>query len=162
VEYESYRNRIGLLNRQLSNQISALFRPYLEKYGLTRMQFQALFALWLSGPCTVGELGREVCTDKGNLSAMCKRLEQKGYLLRWRSEEDERVVMLELSDAGKAAVQDIDGVVGGQMQRSWDCISEKDLEIILSAFERVIAFLEYVTQKREKSEDGGKTDAVKD
>ena len=51
---------------------------------------------------TVGEISSRLLTDPGSLTPLLKRLEAEGLLSRTRSREDERVVVVELTDAGRA------------------------------------------------------------
>jgi DNA-binding MarR family transcriptional regulator len=58
--------------------------------------------LWEHESINVKSLGQYLYLDSGTLTPLLKRLEQSGYLVRVRSKEDERSVMITLTDAGKA------------------------------------------------------------
>lgn len=49
---------------------------------------------------SVGELGKMLSLDSGTITPMIKKMEHNGWVRRVRSEEDERKVMVELTDAG--------------------------------------------------------------
>jgi DNA-binding MarR family transcriptional regulator len=53
----------------------------------------------------VGEISQHLLTDPGSLTPLLKRLESEGLLQRNRSREDERVVMVQLTDKGRALQQ---------------------------------------------------------
>lgn len=78
------------------------YGPLLGAVGLTYPQYLTMLALWGSpdAPMTVGEVGRRIRLDTGTLTPLLKRLEGLGYLRRRRDPDDERRVLLEVTDAG--------------------------------------------------------------
>jgi len=84
----------------LSRQITALYRPLLEKLGLTYPQYLVMLLLWETSGMSIKEIGDRLMLDTGTLTPLLKRLEQKEYLTRKRSAEDERVVHIELTGTG--------------------------------------------------------------
>jgi DNA-binding MarR family transcriptional regulator len=99
------------LDRQLcfplyaaSRAVVRAYGPLLEPVGLTYPQYIAMLALWERGddPMTVGELGHRLRLDTGTLTPLLKRLESLGHITRRRDVEDERRVLLELTEAGWA------------------------------------------------------------
>jgi len=73
--------------------------------GLTYPQYLAMLVLWERDDLTVGEISQHLLTDPGSLTPLLKRLESEGLLQRNRSREDERVVMVQLTDKGRALQQ---------------------------------------------------------
>jgi len=97
------------LDRQLcfalysaSNRLTRLYRPLLEKLGLTYPQYLAMLVLWEHSPRTVGELGDALDLDSGTLTPLLKRMESNGLVARRRDPADERRVIVELTGAGTA------------------------------------------------------------
>ena len=78
------------------------YTPYLGELGLTYTQYIALMVLWEAGKCSVKELGKKLHLDSGTLTPLLKGMEKNGLILRSRSAEDERSVILELTEAGWA------------------------------------------------------------
>ena len=85
-----------------SRSVIRLYHPYLSALDLTYTQYIAMMALWEHAPLSVKELGERLCLDTGTLTPLLKAMEQKGLLLRTRSEQDERSVIITLTEAGKA------------------------------------------------------------
>jgi DNA-binding MarR family transcriptional regulator len=85
-----------------SNLMTRLYRPLLGPLGLTYPQYLAMMALWETSPQTVGALGRRLSLDSGTLTPLFKRLEKVGLVVRRRDVEDERRVLIELTDEGQA------------------------------------------------------------
>lgn len=95
------------------NLMTRLYRPLLEPLGLTYPQYLAMLALWERAPQTMGELSRRLRLDSGTLAPLFNRLEARGLVTRTRDAEDERRVLVELTEAGRALRQDALGVPGG-------------------------------------------------
>jgi MarR family transcriptional regulator, organic hydroperoxide resistance regulator len=76
------------------------YKPLLQEIGLTYPQYLALNALWGEDGQTVSALGRQLQLDSNTLTPLLKRLEGMGLLTRTRNTEDERQVILSLTEAG--------------------------------------------------------------
>lgn len=85
----------------LSKEIINQYRPFLEALDLTYPQYLVMLVLWENDGLTVGQIGENVFLDSGTLTPLLKRLEMKGIISRHRSIEDERVVLISLTDHGK-------------------------------------------------------------
>lgn len=77
------------------------YRPVLARLGLTYPQFLVMVALWRADAVTVGELGERLALETSTLTPLLKRLEAMGLLTRRRAAEDERRVVVRLTDAGR-------------------------------------------------------------
>ena len=85
-----------------ARSVTGLYTPWLKPLGLTYTQYIVLLVLWEKDGISVTEIGEKLMLDNGTLSPLLKKLEQAGYVARQRSQEDERVVVITLTDAGKA------------------------------------------------------------
>ena len=85
-----------------SRAATAVYRPLLEKLGLTYPQYLVLMVLWEQDGSSVRDLGRALELDSGTLSPLLKRLESAGLLRRTRSAADERRVEVYLTEEGRA------------------------------------------------------------
>ena len=85
-----------------SRNVINLYTPYLKPLGLTYTQYITLLALWEKDGVTVGELCGKLMLDNGTLSPLLKKMQQEGLVERKRSEEDERVVVITLTEEGRA------------------------------------------------------------
>ena len=98
---------VGYLMRRILNLVGEGVERELEPTGLTNAQWMPLFKLYRGCATTVAELARECGHDAGSTTRMLDRLEIKGLCQRVRSQEDRRVVHIELTPAGIAAAQEI-------------------------------------------------------
>ena len=85
-----------------SRKVVNLYTPYLKPLGITYTQYIMFLVLWEKDGITVGELCRRLMLDTGTVTPMLKNTEKQGLIKRTRSEEDERVVVISLTDEGKA------------------------------------------------------------
>ncbi|WIY04086.1 MarR family transcriptional regulator [Amycolatopsis mongoliensis] len=93
-----------------SRAVTSLYRVVLDGLGLTYPQYLVMLALWERDDRLVKELGAELNLDSGTLSPLLKRLHAAGLVERNRQADDERAVMVSLSDAGKALRAKAEGV----------------------------------------------------
>ena len=85
-----------------ARNVTGLYTPLLKPLGLTYTQYIVLLVLWEKDGVSVTEIGEKLMLDNGTLSPLLKKLEHAGYVVRQRSREDERVVVVSLTDAGRA------------------------------------------------------------
>jgi MarR family transcriptional regulator, organic hydroperoxide resistance regulator len=76
------------------------YRPFLAELGLTYPQYLVMLVLWEQDGQSVKAIGERLMLDSGTLTPLLKRLEGNGLILRKRGREDERQVLVELSEAG--------------------------------------------------------------
>lgn len=85
-----------------ANAVIRAYRPLLDELELTYSQYLVMMVLWESDGASVKAIGSRLHLDSGTLTPLLKRLESKGYVTRGRSEEDERVRVLNLTEQGFA------------------------------------------------------------
>ena len=85
-----------------ARHVTGLYTPVLKPLGLTYTQYIVFLVLWEKDGLTVGEIGEKLLLDNGTLSPLLKKMEQAGYVRRERSRKDERVVVITLTEAGRA------------------------------------------------------------
>jgi DNA-binding MarR family transcriptional regulator len=85
-----------------SNLLTRLYRPGLAELGLTYPQYLVMLVLWESASQSVGSLGAKLHLDSGTLTPLLKRMEAAGLVTRQRDPDDERRVIIALTDKGRA------------------------------------------------------------
>lgn len=85
-----------------SRKVMKLYHPYLSELNLTYTQYICMMVLWEMRKISAKELGNRLFLDSGTLTPVLKSLEKKGLLRRYRSNEDERVLLVELTEEGDA------------------------------------------------------------
>lgn len=84
-----------------SKEIIRQYTPFLNEIGLTYTQYIAMMILWEKKSITVKEMGQCLYLDSGTLTPLLKKLESKGLLTRARSLEDERNLIVTITEAGE-------------------------------------------------------------
>ena len=85
-----------------AKEIVKAYKPYLDELDLTYTQYITMMALWEHKELRVKEVGKYRYLDSGTLTPLLKRLEQKGYVTRRRDPEDERDLIVTITDSGEA------------------------------------------------------------
>lgn len=85
-----------------SKEIVRRYKPYLDPLGLTYTQYIAMMVLWAEESLSVKELGARLNLESSTLTPLLKKLEAAGYVTRERSADDERIVVVALTDEGRA------------------------------------------------------------
>ncbi|CAH0180453.1 Organic hydroperoxide resistance transcriptional regulator [Peribacillus sp. Bi96] len=83
-----------------SREMTKKYKPLLDKLEVTYPQYLVLLLLWEQDTLTVKKLGELLALDSGTLTPMLKRMEQNGLIVRERSTQDERSVMIQLTEKG--------------------------------------------------------------
>ena len=85
-----------------SKEIVKAYKPYLDELDLTYTQYITMMVMWEHKELRVKEIGKCLFLDSSTLTPLLKRLEEKGYVTRRRSEEDERELIVTITDSGEA------------------------------------------------------------
>ncbi|MBQ2063591.1 MAG: MarR family transcriptional regulator [Firmicutes bacterium] len=85
-----------------AKEVVRRYKPFLDEIGLTYTQYIAMMVLWEKKQVTVKELGESLFLDSGTLTPLLKKMEQKQLLTRTRSKEDERVLLVTITEEGEA------------------------------------------------------------
>ena len=103
-------NQLCFALHSTSLLMTKVYKPLLQALGLTYPQYLAMMVLWEEDGLTVGEISSRLLTDPGSLTPLLKRLEVEGLLSRTRSRDDERVVVVELTEAGRTLQEKAMGI----------------------------------------------------
>ena len=84
-----------------AKELIRAYKPHLDKLDLTYTQYIAMMVLWEKKSCNVKTLGNLLFLDSGTLTPVLKKLESKGYIERKRSKEDERALIVRITEEGE-------------------------------------------------------------
>ncbi|WP_028957441.1 MarR family winged helix-turn-helix transcriptional regulator [Sulfitobacter sp. 20_GPM-1509m] len=88
-----------------SMAVQRLYKPLLDELGLTYQQYLVLNVLWGQDALTVGAIASRLALESSTLTPILKRLETADLLRRTRNPSNERQVIIELTDQGRAIRQ---------------------------------------------------------
>ncbi len=108
-KYESIKldNQVCFSLYAASREIIKLYKPVLDKFGLTYTQYIAMLVLWEDEKSTVKDIGKRLHLDSGTLTPLLKKIENMGLIKRYRDVNDDRVVVIELTEQGKLLKEDV-------------------------------------------------------
>lgn len=120
-----------------SKEVVRRYKPLLDELNLTYTQYITLLVLWEQKKLSVKELGEFLFLDSGTLTPVLKSLEKKGYIYRKKSKDDERVLIVELTDEGKELREKAVSVPSGIAE----CIDidKKDAEKLLKILHNMLS-----------------------
>ena len=107
-----------------AREVVKKYKPFLDDIDLTYTQYVTMMVLWEKPTVTSKEIGERLHLDSGTLTPVIKKLAEKGLVTRARSAEDERNLVVTLTDAG-LALRDRAACIPGQMSQCI-CLSPED------------------------------------
>ena len=140
-----FKLEIYRISKSLKTAMNVVLKPIYEKAGLTKSQLVILAAIKRKKILTVGKLAQEFRLNQGNVSSLCKKLEQQGLLIRTRSKGDERVVTLSATPLADEKMETVNVCVKKLLHIIERDVAEPgQLEVIMLGFrelERLISEL---------------------
>src|SRR5579864_3501147 len=94
-------NQICFAVYSATHAFNRVYKPLLDRLGLTYPQYLVMLVLWERDGVPVKDIGQRLYLDSGTLTPLLKRLEQAGLVKRTRSVEDERQVLVALTAHGQ-------------------------------------------------------------
>lgn len=85
-----------------AKEVVKAYKPYLDELDLTYTQYITMMVLWEQKELRVKDVGKRLYLDSSTLTPLLKRLEEKGYVTRQRSTEDERDMIITITEQGEA------------------------------------------------------------
>lgn len=85
-----------------AKEVVRRYKPFLDELELTYTQYIALMIIWEHRQINVKQLGEYLYLDSGTLTPLLKKLEKRGFILRERSKEDERNLLVTVTAEGLA------------------------------------------------------------
>ena len=98
---------VAYLMRNIMLHVAQSVELNMAHTDLTNAQWLPLYKLYKKDASTVAELARACDVDNGGVTRLLDRLEAKGLCQRVRSEQDRRVVNIQLTPTGTAAAAEI-------------------------------------------------------
>lgn len=95
-----------------SHAMQRAYAPLLDPHGLTYPQYLVLLTLWAEDGQSVGQIARALQLESNTLTPLLKRIEAQGLVRRSRSAQDERQVIVALTDQGRALQETLRYVPG--------------------------------------------------
>ena len=124
------------------NDIPMIVARQMDAQGLRPRQFAVLVFLLEHGSATVTEIQGHIYTSPSAASTVISQLEDAGYVTRTRSEVDNRVVNVELTDAGRALAQTTPLRGIALLRRRLDALPEDRLQRLDETMDELMRLME--------------------
>ena len=126
TQYEALKleNQLCFPLYACAREVVKKYKPFLDDIDLTYTQYVTMMVLWEKPSVTSKEIGERLHLDSGTLTPVIKKLAEKGLVTRARSAEDERNLVVALTDAG-LALRDRAACIPDQMGKCI-CLSPED------------------------------------
>lgn len=103
MAYEQLRlaNQLCFPVYAASRLITREYQPFLDKLGITYPQYLVLMILWEEDGMPVNDIAKKLILNTNTITPLLKRMEQQGIIRRKRSRQDERKVIVQLTEKGR-------------------------------------------------------------
>lgn len=133
-------SKIRSFNRFYTELLGLLGRGFLNSsYSLT--EARVLLEISRMDRCTANALGARLSVDRSYLSRILKRFEHEGLIRRERSDRDNRVFYIDLTEEGTRAMEGFHRASNGQIAGMIRSLDGKELGELLGAMATIRGFL---------------------
>ncbi len=84
-----------------ARKVTGLYTPSLKEIGLTYTQYLVMMVLWEKDGIRISDICGRLRLDTGTVTPMLKKMEDEGFLNRSRCADDERTVLITLTEKGR-------------------------------------------------------------
>jgi DNA-binding MarR family transcriptional regulator len=98
-------DQVGFILRRVHQRATDTFNTVMAGFDITPRQFAAMAKLHDLGPTSQNQLGRLVAMDPATMFGVAGRLSKRGLIRQDTAPNDARLVILELTDAGRELIE---------------------------------------------------------
>jgi MarR family transcriptional regulator, lower aerobic nicotinate degradation pathway regulator len=130
-------DQVGFILRRAHQRATGIFTAVMEEFSITPTQFAALAKLHDLGSVSQNELGRLTAMDPATTFGVVSRLIKRGLITQSVDANDARLVILELTDAGREAAVAMKHVATEVSRQTLETLSEKEQAVFLQLLRRI-------------------------
>ena len=123
-----------------AKEIVRRYRPYLDELGITYTQYITMMVMWEHEKIISTDLSAYLHLDYGTLTPVLKKLETMGMIKRRRAAKDERLLEIELTNAGRG-LREKAGHIPGKMSGLLG-LSAKEAKTLYELLYKTLAYME--------------------
>jgi DNA-binding MarR family transcriptional regulator len=98
-------DQVGFILRRVHQRATDTFNTVMAGFDITPRQFAAMAKLHDLGPTSQNQLGRLVAMDPATMFGVAGRLSKRGLIRQDAAPNDARLVVLELTNAGRDLIE---------------------------------------------------------
>jgi MarR family transcriptional regulator, organic hydroperoxide resistance regulator len=152
MEQLKLENQICFPFYAISRLITRAYQPFLDDLGITYPQYLVLMVLWEEDMVTVNGIANKLILNTNTITPLLKRMEKQGLIIRNRSNEDQRKVLIKLTQKGSEmkllAASIPESLLSSLKIENYD---EQQFEDFRATLKLLISFLKQSDENREKT-----------
>ena len=134
--------------RKISQAIEMRSKRLERQAGITASQLLILRGVAAAPDFSVGEIARDVSLSQGTVTGILERMEKRGLVIREKSVEDRRRVLVRITDPGKAMLDRALPLMGEPFARRFNRLPSWKQTMILSALQQLATIMQTDSDKR--------------
>jgi DNA-binding MarR family transcriptional regulator len=137
-----------MVNQERLLELSALFKNVIKKFrqewaermdtDISITQFRLLHMLKVQGMQRVVDIADYLSVTPGAVTGMADRLIERGLIARIRSEDDRRVVYLQITASGEEQLEAMQKIQNETVAAMFRYLPEKDVEELHRIFSHIL------------------------
>ncbi|MCB2291128.1 MarR family transcriptional regulator [Clostridium sp. CS001] len=127
---------VCFINSKTSKKMANMFNERLIPFGVTRVQWIAMYYLLKYGDMSQKELGERMGTKESTVARLLDRMEDEGLIQRTKDKEDRRVKYIKLTQKGTERIEEL--LPEGQKMSEFFSIgiTEEEVEVFKRVLEK--------------------------
>ncbi|SNS40563.1 transcriptional regulator, MarR family [Anaerovirgula multivorans] len=113
------------------------------------------------GEIIMSQIAEDIHIPMSTATGMVERLVKLDYLSRERSELDRRIVVIKLTDKGKALINQLKEMVSHYIHRISESLTKEEIDLLSKIFMKVIHIINDVGEEQKHAENQEKKDKIK-
>ena len=126
------RQSLTLTLLQARETAMGFFRPSLNQHGLTEQQWRVIRILSQQGELEINRLAELACILNPSMTGVLARMDTAGMVERRKAEQDQRRVLVRLTEKGKACFSSMSQSMEENYQRLQAQLGEDKLQTLLA------------------------------
>lgn len=131
------RDHIGRYISQIHRKTNSFITREVSKFGIGSGQIMFLMQLYKKDGISQEELSENLSIDKGTTCRAIKKLEEEGFLIRVKDENDKRAYKLYLTQKSKDIKVKIENILDKCEENISDDLLEEEVEVLLNLLKKI-------------------------
>lgn len=128
--------------KKIFKNIQEYSEAVLKEFGVTGPQLWLLKWLGNGKGSPISELSQKMLLHISTVSSIINRLEEKGYVERRKTKTDRRVVLIHLTEAGRALIAKAPEPAQGKLAHGLRKLSQKEVLDLCRSLQKIVQLME--------------------
>jgi DNA-binding MarR family transcriptional regulator len=135
-------DRVMIALRKIIQSLDQNSRKLVKRVGLTGPQLVLLQEIAHLGEVSVGGIARAVSLSQATVTGILERMENRGLLVKRRSQNDRRRVMVSISPKGKKVLEEAPPLMQETFVKRFYGLPEWERNMIMVALQRLVSLMD--------------------